>query len=131
GRDAHRHPMAWDAPANGGFTTGTPWLPVVDPSAANVADQERDPNSLLHLYRDLIALRREALRGPLALIDGTAPGVLAFTRGDAHIVALNLGDAPAPAPAAGAVLRHTHDLARTGAPVPTLAPGEGFIATTA
>jgi alpha-glucosidase len=131
GRDVHRHPMAWDATENGGFTTGTPWLPVVDPAAANVAEQERDPGSLLHLYRDLITLRRDTLRGPLALIDGTAPGVLAFTRGDAHLIALNLGDAPAPAPAAGTVLRHTHDLARTGAHAPTLAPGEGFIATTA
>ncbi len=131
GRDAHRHPMAWDATANGGFTTGTPWLPVVDPAAANVADQERDPGSLLHLYRDLIALRREALRGPLALIDGTAPGVLAFTRGDTHIVVLNLGDAAGAGAAAGAVLRHTHDLGRAGDHVPSLAPGEGFIATTA
>jgi alpha-glucosidase len=131
GRDAHRHPMAWDATENGGFTTGTPWLPVVDPAAANVADQERDPSSLLYLYRDLIALRRDTLRGPLALIDNTAPGVLAFTRGGAHIVALNLGDAPAPAPAAGITLRHTHDRVRADAHVSTLAPGEGFIATTA
>jgi glycosidase len=131
GRDVHRHPMAWDASEHGGFTTGTPWLPVVDPAAANVADQERDPGSLLYLYRDLIALRRDTLRGPLALIEDTAPGVLAFMRGDKHLIALNLGDAPAPAPAAGAVLRHTHDLARTGAHAPTLAPGEGFIATTA
>jgi alpha-glucosidase len=132
GRDVHRHPMAWDATDNGGFTTGTPWLPVVDPAAANVADQERDPDSLLHLYRDLIALRRETLRGPLTLIEDTAPGVLAFTRGGEHLVALNLGDAPAPAPAAaGTVLRHTHDRARTGAHAPTLAPGEGFIATSA
>jgi glycosidase len=131
GRDAHRHPMAWDATRSGGFTTGTPWLPVVDPAAANVADQERDPDSLLHLYRDLIALRRDTLRGPLALIEDTAPGVLAFTRGDSHLIALNLGDVSAPAPAAGTVLRHTHDRARTGAHAPTLAPGEGFIAITA
>ncbi len=134
GRDPHRHPMAWDATKHGGFTTGTPWLPVSDPATANVADQERDPVSLLHLYRDLIALRRDTLRGPLKLLDADAmaPGVLAFTRGDVHIVVLNLGDTPAPAPAAaGTVVRHTHDLARTGGRAPTLAPGEGFVATTA
>jgi alpha-glucosidase len=129
GRDAHRHPMAWDATPGAGFTAGAPWLPVVDPGGVNVAAQEADPGSLLHLYRDLIALRRDVLRGPFALLEDTAPGVLAFCRGDAHLVALNLGDAPAPAPPAGTVLRHTHDPSRTGAAAPTtLAPGEGFAA---
>src|SRR3954452_7083033 len=61
GRDAHRHPMAWDGGRAGGFTTGTPWLPVVDPGGVNVAAQERDPQSLLHLYGDLIALRGAGL----------------------------------------------------------------------
>jgi alpha-glucosidase len=58
GRDAHRHPMQWDATANGGFTTGAPWLPLVDPAARNVADQRDDPDSLLALYRDLLGWRR-------------------------------------------------------------------------
>jgi alpha-glucosidase len=55
GRDGARHPMQWDA--SGGFTTGTPWLPMVDPAERNVADQRDDPGSLLHHYRDLIARR--------------------------------------------------------------------------
>lgn len=59
GRDAHRHPMQWDATPNGGFTTGTPWLPLVDPAERNVADQRDDPDSLLALYRDLLAWRRQ------------------------------------------------------------------------
>ena len=125
GRDVHRHPMQWDATTQGGFTTGTPWLPLADPAQRNVADQERDPGSLLHLYRDLIAARR-SLAGPVELLGGTAPGVLAFRRGD-HIVALNLGAADADAPPAGALLRHTHDPERRTAPT-TLAPGEGFVA---
>ena len=58
GRDAHRHPMQWDATPNGGFTTGTPWLPLVDPAARNAADQRDDPESLLSLYRDLLGWRR-------------------------------------------------------------------------
>jgi alpha-glucosidase len=58
GRDAHRHPMQWDSSPSGGFTTGTPWLPPVDPATRNVADQRDDPDSLLALYRDLIAWRR-------------------------------------------------------------------------
>ena len=95
--------------ANGGFTTGTPWLPVIDPAADNVADQERDPGSMLHLYRDLIALRRDTAAGTTELldVDAAAPDVLAFTRGDTHVVALNLGDEPAPAPPAARCC-HTH-----------------------
>jgi alpha-glucosidase len=127
GRDPHRHPMQWDATPSGGFTTGTPWLPLTDPGARNVADQERDPGSLLHLYRDLVAARR-TLAGPLALLDEdpAAPGVLAYARGE-HVIALNLGTEPAPAPAAGALVRHTHDPALRKAPC-TLGPGEGFVA---
>jgi alpha-glucosidase len=125
GRDVHRHPMQWDATAQGGFTTGTPWLPLADPAQRNVADQERRPGSLLHLYRDLIAARR-TLAGPVELLADTAPGVVAFRRGE-HLVALNLGAAAADAPQAGALLRHTHDPALRTAPA-TLAPGEGFVA---
>jgi glycosidase len=47
--------MQWDHTATGGFTTGTPWLPMVDPEARNLADQRDDPDSLLTLYRRLIA----------------------------------------------------------------------------
>jgi alpha-glucosidase len=56
GRDGARHPMQWDAA--GGFTSGTPWLPMVDPEERNVVDQRDDPDSLLNLYRELIADRR-------------------------------------------------------------------------
>jgi alpha-glucosidase len=63
GRDAHRHPMQWDGTRNGGFTTGEPWLPLVDPADRNVADQRTDPESLLSLYRDLLAWRRAIREG--------------------------------------------------------------------
>jgi alpha-glucosidase len=59
GRDGARHPMQWDGSRSGGFSTGTPWLPMVDPAERNVADQRDDPDSLLNLYRRLIAARRE------------------------------------------------------------------------
>lgn len=58
GRDAHRHPMQWDGSPNGGFTTGVPWLPLVDPAERNVADQRDDPDSLLSHYGRLLAWRR-------------------------------------------------------------------------
>ncbi len=59
GRDGERTPMQWDASAKGGFTTGTPWLPL-PPSAKqiNVAAQKNDPNSLLAWYTSLIRLKK-------------------------------------------------------------------------
>jgi glycosidase len=59
GRDGARHAMQWDGSPAGGFTTGTAWLPAVDPSDCNVADQRDDPGSLLSHYRRLIRARRE------------------------------------------------------------------------
>ena len=49
----------WDATPIGGYTTGKPWLQHVDPAILNVADQRDDPDSLLALYRDLLAWRRQ------------------------------------------------------------------------
>jgi len=63
GRDGARHPMQWDA--SGGFTTGRPWLPMVDPHERNVTDQREDPDSLLNLYRNLIARRKDRTRAGL------------------------------------------------------------------
>ncbi len=75
GRDAQRTPMQWDA--GGGFSDGTPWLPLTDAATRNVADQRADPGSTLARYRNLIALRRTTpalrrgeQRGILDLPDG-------------------------------------------------------------
>jgi alpha-glucosidase len=98
GRDGSRTPMQWTAA--GGFTTGMPWLPVVDPAMRNVADQATDPASLLSLYRRLIAARNEAqalARGTHRSIFGVAPEVLAWIReldGERVLVLLNVGAAP-------------------------------------
>ena len=60
GRDAMRTPMPWRNAPGGGFTAPgvRPWLPFGDLAACNVEDQRGDPDSMLHLTRDLIALRR-------------------------------------------------------------------------
>ncbi len=96
-RDPQRTPMQWDASPGAGFTTGTPWLPIAaDADRTNVQAQLRDPDSLLNLYRRLIALRRahEALSvGEMRLVE-SAPSLLAYERsaGDARfLVALNPG----------------------------------------
>lgn len=57
-RDHARVPMAWDGTANGGFTTGTPWIRPNDPPACNAAAQQCDPDSVLSFYKLLIGLRR-------------------------------------------------------------------------
>jgi alpha-glucosidase len=101
GRDASRHPMHWDSGPQGGFTTAEPWLPVLDFPERNVADQERDPGSLLQLYRRLIETRKRLGRG-FRLVD-SADGVLAYERGR-HRVAINMTGEPQPAPGCDAVL---------------------------
>jgi alpha-glucosidase len=63
GRDAYRHPMQWDSSPAGGFTTGTPWLPLIDPQERNVEAQRGDPDSLLEHYRRLISERDGPGRG--------------------------------------------------------------------
>jgi alpha-glucosidase len=120
GRDAHRNPMQWDRSPGGGFTEGEPWLAPTDPASRNVADQRRDPGSVLSLYRRLIALRRE-LDGELRIVD-SQPGIVAFVRGG-HLIAVNAGERPARAPEYGEVV-----LASDASPGPEIAPGEGLIA---
>jgi oligo-1,6-glucosidase len=59
GRDNARTPMQWDDSPNGGFSTGTPWLPV-NPNhrEINAHAQRADPDSVFHYYRRLIELRK-------------------------------------------------------------------------
>ena len=83
GRDAQRAPMQWDRSPGAGFTTGTPWLPLVDPAEANVADQLADPESLLSLYRRLIAARRSGGALARGSIGPSLGWPRMFSRGDA------------------------------------------------
>jgi trehalose synthase len=67
GRMSVRAPMQWSDEPNGGFSTASPEelrRPVVEakkwgPGAINVADQQRDPDSLLNWMERLIRRRRE------------------------------------------------------------------------
>ena len=59
-RDSARTPVQWDSSENAGFTTGTPWFYVNDNyKEVNVAEQEKDEDSILNFYRKVIALRKE------------------------------------------------------------------------
>ncbi len=58
-RDSARTPVQWSAEENAGFTTGTPWFYVNENyKEINVADQEKDENSVLNFYRYAIKLRK-------------------------------------------------------------------------
>jgi len=101
GRDGCRTPMVWQTDNGaGGFTSGTPWLPVKAPHLPlSVSAQSGDAQSMLAHYRAALAFRRAhpVLRhGSLTAL--TAEGEVArFERhGEATIFcAFNLGATPA------------------------------------
>ena len=105
GRDQLRHPMQWETGPTAGFTTGRPWLQLVDPQERSVEAQRGDDGSLLELYRRLIELRRALGRG-FRLLEAE-PGVVAYER-DEYLVAVNTTGDPRTAPEGELVLA-THD----------------------
>jgi glycosidase len=95
-----RRPMQWNADANAGFTTGSPWrAPAEDYLTTNVAAQDPDPASLLNYYRSLTQLRGDhsAMRtGDTYLLETANAGVYAILRvdpGEVLMVVINLKDA--------------------------------------
>ena len=100
GRDPVRTPMPWDGNSNAGFTPAEPWLPLNDDwPTRNVARMMEEPQSILALYRRLLALRRGCLAltlGEFALLDAEGDVLAYERRHDAErlIVALNLGPQP-------------------------------------
>ena len=100
GRDGCRTPMVWEVDApNGGFTTGTPWLPVKPAQTARAVDsQEADPGSILNHYRAALKFYREteALRDAGTEWVALDDPILAFRRGrDAELACVfNLGPEP-------------------------------------
>jgi len=95
-RDGCRSPMQWDGTDFAGFSNARPWLPVHPAfEQRNVQVQQADPASLLHFYKNLIAIRRahSALNcGSMEMIDDDNPSILAYTRqsdDETVLVALN------------------------------------------
>ena len=102
--------MQWRDVAGGGFTEAErPWLPLGDLSVANVASQREDPNSVLAFCRHIIAFRRshpEFSTGDTTSLV-TPEDIWGWTRGDRHVVVLNLS-------AAGHVVGGLHGTIRVG-----------------
>jgi alpha-glucosidase len=137
GRDPVRTPLPWDASPKGGFTSGEPWLPLgPEHDRVNVASEARDPQSMLSLYRALLALRRREEALVTGQWEPVAAGeqVLLYERrrGSRAVgVALNMTAKASEASIAGpaTVLLSTH-LDRTGresSPKLRLRPHEGLI----
>ncbi len=93
--------MQWSDAKNAGFSNAKPWLPV-PPSykTHNVAAESKDPNSILSVYRQLLAMRHNepALRnGTYTALNEDDPNVLSYLRKDNNqtiLVLLNMSNTP-------------------------------------
>ena len=102
-RDNGRTPMQWTAGANGGFTTGTPWL-AVNPNhdTINAEAALADGDSVLHYYRQLVELRKSSdlvQAGEFAPLPAEDDRVFGYTRtldGRTMVVLCNFYGAEAP-----------------------------------
>jgi alpha-glucosidase len=92
GRDGCRTPMVWDGSRHGGFTTGTPWLPVKPPQLARNAAGQGE-GSVLAFYRAMLAFRRQALSGDAFGFRDAPEPLQVLDRGGVTCV-FNLGPAP-------------------------------------
>ncbi len=92
-RNGVRTPMQWDAGPNAGFSRAAPdklYAPVIrddvyGPQRVNVAAQRADPNSLFHLIRKMISVRKAQPvlgHGELEWLPGAPNRVAAYWRTD-------------------------------------------------
>lgn len=104
GRDGCRTPMQWDGSDHAGFSpagTESTWLPLADGFESRCVDEQLgDPDSMLMLYRDLLALRKAepALHGGDYRRMAAPAGVLAFERGGRFLVLVSFGEEPVDVP---------------------------------
>ncbi|TBR39736.1 MULTISPECIES: alpha-amylase family glycosyl hydrolase [Dyella] len=106
GRDGCRTPMPWRDARQGGFSAGTPWLPLdTRHRRLNVEAQEGEAGSPLNRFRRFLHWRKQrpAMKwGDIRLLDAPEPLLVIERRlGDDIVLAVfNLGGAPANLPLA-------------------------------
>jgi maltose alpha-D-glucosyltransferase/alpha-amylase len=90
-RNGVRTPMQWSGEANAGFSDGHPgvlFAPVIDEGeysyrTVNVANQDKNPTSLLNWTRNIIRIRKQVTsfgRGEFTILDADNPHILAYER---------------------------------------------------
>lgn len=126
-RDHSRTPFQWNAGQGAGFTAGEPWLKL-NPNyvSVNAEVQERDPDSILSYYRNLIRLRKGLLYN--VLCDGDLreyragdSDIIAYTRtigSESVLIAHNFSSSDAILPLGGA-----YEVLLTNGPAPDFAAG--------
>lgn len=89
-RDNARVPFPWDATENGGFSPAgvKTWLPVhPDYQTVNASAEEKDPNSVLNFYKQMVSLRKSEptfADGSFAPILRRYDKLIAYTRAGTH-----------------------------------------------
>jgi len=85
-RDNGRTPVQWDDSENAGFTDGESWIDVADNyRQINVVSDMADSDSVLHTYRELIALRKKLpvlTFGDYQDLDPDSPACWCYQRDD-------------------------------------------------
>ncbi|MTH91387.1 MAG: ABC transporter permease, partial [Actinobacteria bacterium] len=95
GRDGARVPLPWSGDSTPfGFTSGKPWLPIAQSwQRFTVENQDKDPSSILNLFRQALTLRRQYLLASQKISWVQSPihgnhddSLLAFMRGSVTVV---------------------------------------------
>lgn len=84
-RDNGRTPMQWNAEKYAGFSEAEPWIPLSARFRKEITAeaQEKDPDSILSFYKELIALRKKypiIAQGKLSFLETGKDTVLAYQR---------------------------------------------------
>ena len=83
GRDGCRTPMSWDSSLeNAGFSEVDPWLPVKNPQLERAVEQQKNKDSVLSFYREMLKFRKNSSalsEGRTVFYDSDEP-VLSFSR---------------------------------------------------
>lgn len=99
GRDNARTPMQWNNQPNAGFSIVNPWIKAnQNYPEINVADQERNSQSILNYYRQMVHFRKSNLTlvyGDYELVQNEHEQIFAYRRWDDEnefLVVLNFSD---------------------------------------
>ncbi|MCC7051893.1 MAG: hypothetical protein IT355_01415 [Gemmatimonadaceae bacterium] len=126
-----RTPMSWThgdhRPA---FTTGTPFRgPSVNAATHTVEAQRADPDSLLHFYRAMLALRRRrsVATGGYGdvVVQGASLGFIRRAGAELTIVAINTGDTAVAVPMRGLAPGASYRALWPSEWLPLIADGDG------